>query len=198
MRFTRRITAVAVSVTAMAAAMVAAPAALATTSSSVGSISGQPAMNVCLFKVDCTYVNFAHGKPTDVVKHSGTIVSWKSLRCGGLQLRVLRPVGNGKFRFVRSSVTRAATVFGINTFPAHIPVQAGDVLALRDTGSAAQSSCLMFANSGASHSVRYYKPSPHDGATAKPNQSTLTDQNSGQGDAATPHLRALFSATVAH
>jgi hypothetical protein len=98
---------------------------------------------------------------------------------------------------VRSSVTRAATIFGINTFPAHIPVQAGDVLALRDTGSAAQSSCLMFAvNKG--HSVHYYKPSPHDGATAKPNKSTLTDQNSGQGDAATPHLRALFSATVAH
>ena len=193
MRFKRRITALAVSV----AAMVAAPAALATTSSSVGSVSGAPAMNVCLFEVDCTYVNFAHGKPTDVVKHSGTIVSWKALRCGGLQLRVLRPVGNGKFRFVRSSVTRAATIFGINTFPAHIPVQAGDVLALRDTGSAAQSSCLMFAvNKG--HSVHYYKPSPHDGATAKPNKSTLTDQNSGQGDAATPHLRALFSATVAH
>jgi len=194
MRFTRRITAVAVSV----AAMVAAPAALASTSSSVGSVSGAPAMNVCLFMVDCTYVNFAHGKPTDVVKHSGTIVSWKALRCGGLQLRVLRPVGNGKFRFVRSSVTRAATIFGINTFPAHIPVHAGDVLALRDTGSAAQSSCLMFAVNGAGHSVRYYRPSPHDGATAKPNQSTLTDQNSGQGDAATPHLRALFSATVAH
>jgi hypothetical protein len=178
--------------------MAAAPAALATTSSPIGSVSGTPEMNVCLFMVDCTYVNFAHGKPTNVVKHDGTIVSWQALRCGGLQLRVLRPAGNGKFKFVRSSVTRAATMPGINTFPAHIPVRAGDVLALRDTGSAAQSSCLMFAQTGAGHSVRYYRPSPQDGAIAKPGRSTATDQNSGQGDAATPNLRVLFDATETH
>jgi hypothetical protein len=152
--------------------------------------------NVCFFEVDCTYVNFAHGKPVDVVRHSGTITSWSSLKCGALQLRVLRPAGHGKFKFVRSSMVMAAPSQGINVFSAHIPVNAGDVLALRDTGSATQSSCLMFANSSSSRGVRYYRPSPSDGSTRKPNASTIADGMSGQGDAATPHLRVLFSATV--
>jgi hypothetical protein len=148
--------------------------------------------------VDCTYVNYAHGKPTDVVKHSGTIVSWQALQCGALQLRVLRPVAGGKFKFVRSSAIRAAPMPGINTFHANIPVKAGDVLALRDAGSSTQSSCLMFALAGSGHAVHYYRPSPHDGLTAKPNRNTATDQNSGQGDAGMPNLRVLFDATVKH
>jgi hypothetical protein len=189
----RRITAAAA---LLAASLAAAPAALAHSTHKVGSIAGTPVQNVCLFQVDCTYVNFAHGKPVDVVKHNGTITSWSSLKCGALQLRVLRPAGNGKFKFVRSSVDHAAPMQGINTFPAHIPVKAGDVLALRDTGSAVQSSCLMFANASSSRGVRYYKPSPSDGSTSKPNASTITDGMSGQGDSATPHLRVLFSATV--
>jgi hypothetical protein len=192
MFFSRRITAAAV----VAASLAAAPAALAHSATTVGRIAGMPVQNVCFFEVDCTYVNFAHGKPVDVVRHSGTITSWSSLKCGALQLRVLRPAGNGRFKFVRSSMVTAAPNQGINVFSAHIPVQAGDVLALRDTGSATQSSCLMFANAGSSRGVRYYKPSPSDGSTRKPNASTITDGMSGQGDAATPHLRVLFSATV--
>jgi hypothetical protein len=195
MFFSRCIAAAAVA--AAAACLAAAPAALAHAATTVGSTDGPSVQNVCLFEVDCTYVNFAHGKPVDVVQHSGTIVSWSSLECGALQLRVLRPAGNGKFKFVRSSTVRAAPIQGINSFPAHIPVRAGDVLALRDTGSATQSSCLMFANAGSARGVRYYKPSPTDGATQRPNASTITDGISGQGDAATPHLRVLFSATVA-
>jgi hypothetical protein len=193
MFFSRRITAAAAVITA---SLAAAPAALAHPPATVGNVTGAPVQNVCLFEVDCTYVNFAHGKPVDVVRHSGTITSWSALQCGGLQLRVLRPAGNGKFRFVRSSIVRAAPNPGINVFPAHIPVKAGDVLALRDTGSPAQSSCIMFAKAGSSRGVRYYKPSPSDGSTRKPNACTITDGMSGQGDAATPHLRVLFSATV--
>src|SRR5581483_10586805 len=140
MRLSIRLTAITV-----AASLAAAPAALARTST-VNSVSGTPATNVCLFMVDCTYVNFAHGKPADVVKHSGTIVSWRALQCGALQLRVLRAAPHGKFRFVRSSVIRAATAPGVNTFVAHIPVRAGDVLALRDAGASSGSSCLMFAD----------------------------------------------------
>ena len=188
----RRITAGAVVV---AASLAAAPAAFAH-AATVGSIDGNPDNNVCLFEVDCTYVNFAHGRPVDVVQHSGTIVSWSSLKCGALQLRVLRPAANGKFKFVRSSAVRAAQNAGINTFPAHISVKGGDVLALRDTGSATQSSCLMFTNASSSRGVHYYKPSPADGTAHRPNASTITDGMSGQGDAATPHLRVLFSATV--
>ncbi len=185
-----------ITATATAAALfVAAPAALARTST-IGDVSGTPDNNVCLFMVDCTYVNMAHGKPTEVVRHRGWVVSWSALQCGALQLRVLHPVGDGRFRFVRSSVVRAATAPGINTFSAHLPVRAGDVLALRDAGSSTQSSCLMFAGAGSGHSVSYYRPSPLGGVVAPPTASTLSDENSGQGDAATPHLRVLFSATV--
>lgn len=190
MRRTRLITA-----TAIATAILAeAPAALALTTT-IGDVSSPPVNNVCLFMVDCTYLNIARGRPTDVVRHTGRIVSWSALQCGALQLRVLRPAGHGRFRFVRSSVVRAATAPGINTFPAHLPVRAGDVLALRDAGSATQSSCLMFSGAGTSASVSYYRPSPLDGALARPSATTLTDQHSGQGDSATPHLRVLFTAT---
>ena len=185
-----------ITATATAAALfAAAPAALARTST-IGDVSGTPDNNVCLFMVDCTYVNMAHGKPTEVVRQRGWIVRWSALQCGALQLRVLRPVGHGRFRFVRSSVVRAATAPGINTFSAHLLVRAGDVLALRDAGSSTQSSCLMFAGARSGHSVSYYRPSPLDGVVAPPTASTLSDENSGQGDTATPHLRVLFSATV--
>jgi hypothetical protein len=191
MFFSPRITAAVVVVASLAAA----PAAFAH-AAGVGSIAGNPDNNVCLYEVDCTYINFSHGTPVDVVHHSGTIVKWSSLQCGALQLRVLRPGANGVFKFVRSSVVRAASNSGINTFSAHIPVKTGDVLALRDTGSATQSSCLMFTSAGSARGVHYYKPSPADGTTRRPNATTITDGTSGQGDAATPHLRVLFSATV--
>ncbi len=183
-----------VAATIAAASLVGTPAALARTTT-IGDVSSPPINNVCLFMVDCTYVNVAHGTPADVLKHSGVIVSWSALQCGAVQLRVLRPAGHGRFTFVRSTLVRAATAPGVNTFPAHVPVRAGDVLALRDAGSSTQSSCLMFAAAGPARSVGYFRPSPLDGAHARPNASTLTDQHSGQGDSATPHLRVLFTAT---
>jgi hypothetical protein len=51
-----------------------APAALARTNT-VGNATGNPTMNVCAASIDCTYINYHHGKPTDVVKHSGTILT---------------------------------------------------------------------------------------------------------------------------
>jgi hypothetical protein len=191
MRLSHRIS----SALAAAVFLTAAPAALAHTSN-VGSTAGSQDNNVCLFMVDCTYVNYAHGRPADVVRHTGTIVSWRSYECGAVQLRVLRPAGHGRFKFVRSSAIEAAPASGINSFSAHIAVRAGDVLALRDAGASTQSSCLLFTNGTSAQSVSYYKPSPGDGSTHKPNASTLTDQMSGQGDASTPHLRVMFSATV--
>lgn len=179
-----------------AASLAAAPAAALARTSSVGQVAGTVATNVCLFMVDCTYVNFARGKPANVIKHNGTIVSWRALQCGALQLRVLRSTSTGRFKFVRSSLIEPASATGVNTFSAHIPVRRGDVLALRDAGASTQSSCLMFADAGPGHSVHYYRPSPLDDATAGPNASTATDQSSNQGDVGMPHLRVLFSATV--
>src|ERR1019366_8910747 len=92
-------------VTAVAAAALslsAASAALAT-AGTVGSSSGTPTANICLLSLDCTYVNYKHGKPTDAVKHSGTLSDW-SLTAGSVggqvQLRILGPAGHGKLRFV--------------------------------------------------------------------------------------------------
>ena len=190
MRLTTVLTAI-----SAAASLAVAPAAFAH-NTTVGDAYGNAATNVCLFMVDCTYVNFTQGKPANVVKHNGTVVSWQALQCGALQLRVLRPASHGRLKFVRSSKIESAAQPGLNTFTAHIPVRAGDVLALRDAGSSSQSSCLMFAQAGPTHSVRYYRPSPLDGVTAAPNASTATDQNSGQGDVGIPNLLVLFSATV--
>ncbi|MFX6857577.1 hypothetical protein ABTH71_19745, partial [Acinetobacter baumannii] len=64
MRHLRTLTALAATASL---ALAAAPAAFAKTSS-VGSASGTPTQNVCLASIECTYINFHNGKPTDVVK----------------------------------------------------------------------------------------------------------------------------------
>jgi hypothetical protein len=148
-------------------------------------------MNVCQFQVDCTDVDIEHG-PRDVLKHAGTITDWSvnaGSAGGDVQLRVLRPKGNGKFKFVSSSSVETASQTGINTFSAHLKVKKGDVLALRNTSSG-----LYMAVGDADDSISYFNPSPADGSTRKSNRSTLTDSGSGQGDAGTPHLRLLLSA----
>ncbi|HEY2636161.1 MAG TPA: hypothetical protein VGI54_02135, partial [Solirubrobacteraceae bacterium] len=67
----RRLTALAAAAVSLAAA---APAMAST--DTFGSAQGPANMNVCVFQIQCTYMNYANGKPTDVVKHSGTIKSW--------------------------------------------------------------------------------------------------------------------------
>jgi hypothetical protein len=128
------------SLTALAAAsltLVAAPAAFAKTTA-VGNSSGTPTMNICVLQIDCTYLNYTHGKPTDVVKHSGTIVDW-SLNAGStggqVQLRVLRPIGHGRYKAIRSGTLETVSAIGINTFSANLAVRRGDVLALRNDSS---------------------------------------------------------------
>ena len=85
---------------ATAASLAAAPAALAQTST-VGSTNGTPTMNICVLGFNCTYLNAQNGKPTDVVKRSGTITSW-SLNAGSVggqvRIRVLRPVAGGELQ----------------------------------------------------------------------------------------------------
>jgi len=166
-----------------AAAMVslsAAPAAFANTTP-VGSSGGTPSANICLLSFDCTYVNYKHGQPTDVVKHTGTLVNW-SLNAGSVggqvQLRVLRPLGHGRFTFVHSSSVQTVTATGENTFGAHIKVKAGDVLALSDASSG-----LYMASAPAGTCVRYFDSSVPDGWSGKP------DQNA-------PQLHLLLSANI--
>lgn len=164
----------------LAGFMSAAPAALAHTSS-VGSSSGTPAANVCAATVECTYVNFQHGKPTDVVKRSGTLTDF-SLNAGSVggqvQLRILRPAGHGKFKLVRSSPAELVANPGQNTFAVSLKVKAGDVLGLSN-----DSSGIYMTSAPSGTCVRYIQGSAPDGTTAVP-------------DHRVPQLHLLLSAHV--
>ncbi len=161
-------------------ALAAAPAAFAHTAN-VGDSSGSATMNVCVASIECTYVNYHNGKPADVVKHSGWVTDW-SLSAGStggqVQLRILRPVGAGRFKVVTTSANRTVNDIGLNTFPAHIKVKAGDVLALRNASSG-----IYMAQTDPGTSVRYFSADPSNGQIAKPDQVA-------------PQLRLLLSAHV--
>ena len=64
MRNIRTLTALA----ATAVSLAVVPAALAHTDS-VGNANGSPTMNECVAMIDCTYINYHKGKPSDVIKH---------------------------------------------------------------------------------------------------------------------------------
>jgi hypothetical protein len=163
---------------AMAAAT--APAALAKTTP-VGNSTGNPTMNICPLSQACTYVNFHHGKPTDVVKHTGTLLDW-TVNAGSIggkvQLRILRPTNHGRFKVVHSSGLQTVSLTGPNVFSAHIKVKRGDVLALTN-----DSSGIYMAAAPAGTCVRYFDAAIADGASGKPNKIA-------------PQLHLLLSADV--
>jgi hypothetical protein len=161
-----------------AACLWAAPAALATT---VGDSSASPTANLCAGGVDCTYVNYRHNKPTDVVKRSGTLSDF-SVNAGSVggqvQLRVLRPVGHGRLKVIRSSPSELIAAVGVNTFSVALKVKAGDVLALSNATSG-----IYMATAPAGTCVRYFDASLPDGSVGRPDQ-------------AVPQLHLLLSADV--
>ena len=175
-----RITKTLISLIIASLMLVAAPAALAKTRN-IGNSSGTPTMNVCAASIDCTYVNYHRGKPTDVVKHRGTIVSF-TLNAGStggqVQLRVLRPQHHGKFKVVRSSASETVSSIGLNTFTTHLKVRRGDVLALSN-----DSSGIYMAAAPAGNGIHYFQGPLADGSTGTPTQSA-------------PHLHLLLSAKV--
>jgi hypothetical protein len=172
---------------AASAALATAPAVLAHTTTA-GSTTGDPTTNVCLVDFDCTYINFAHGKPTDVVRHTGTITRW-SINVGiygnpeQVTLRVLRPVHGGAFRAIGASAPATIGADGVNTFPTHIKVRKGDVLALENTTSS-----LLMAQTGTGTCIRYF-----DGIA--PN-GLLAPGATGKPDRVAPMVHVPVSATV--
>jgi hypothetical protein len=148
-------------------ALAAAPGAFAKTAG-VGNSNGTPNLNICLSQIKCTYFNTKNGKPTDVIKRTGTVTDW-SVNAGSVsgfvRLRILRPIGGGSYRVARSSAVHTVTLIGRNTFSARIPVRAGDVLAL---GNDTSGIYMTQANSGTN--IRYFEPSLKDGASGMPNQ----------------------------
>ncbi|HUO69586.1 MAG TPA: hypothetical protein VMU39_02330 [Solirubrobacteraceae bacterium] len=163
-----------------ALSLAAAPAALAQTTS-VGNANGSASMNICLAQINCTYVNYQHGKPTDVVKRTGTLVDW-SLNAGSVggqvQLRILRPTTHGAFKVIRSSAVQTVSSTGINVFSANLKVRRGDVLALSNATSG-----IYMASAPAGTCVRYFMGPLNDGQSMKP--STIA-----------PQLHLLISAHV--
>jgi hypothetical protein len=163
-----------------ALSLAAAPAALARTAT-VGNANGSPNMNICFAQINCTYVNYLHGATTDVVKRTGTLVDW-SLNAGSVggqvQLRILRPTTHGNFKVIRSSVVRTVSSAGINTFPANLKVQRGDVLALSNATSG-----IYMTGAPAGTSVRYFMGAVSNGQSMKP--TTIS-----------PQLHLLLSAHV--
>src|SRR5260370_10460116 len=73
----------------------------APTTTTLGSTTGTPSQNICLAGFDCTYVPFASAaSPGLQVPLDGNVTSFSvnsGSATGSVQLRVLRPAGNGKF-----------------------------------------------------------------------------------------------------
>ncbi len=144
-------------------------------------------MNVCLVDFDCTYINYSNGKPTDVIKHAGTLAAW-SLDAGvyygeQVKLRVLQPVSGGKFKAIGQSSWATIAHTGVNSFSTHVRVRAGDVLAIENTTSS-----LMMATVPAGECIHYF-----DGIA--PN-GILNPGATGKPDRAVPELHTPVSAQV--
>jgi hypothetical protein len=169
--------------TAAGLSLAAAPAAFAK-SDSVGNSHGTATDNVCVAQIACTYVNYKDGKPTDVVRHAGALKSWTVTAAstgGTVRLRVLRPAGHGKLKFVRSSGLRTIATDGANTFHTYLRVKKGDVLALSNDTSG-----LYMSHAPAGREIRYfnYDQPQADGQRGKPSRVV-------------PQLHLLLSAKVA-
>jgi hypothetical protein len=169
-----------IALVSVAMSLAAAPAALASPSH-VGNSVDTPTMNVCLASIDCTYVNFHNGKPSDVAKHGGRIVDW-SVNAGStggqVQLTVLRPSGQGRFKAIGQSALETVAAIGANDYTTSLKVRRGDVLGLRNSTSG-----IYMAVAPAGTCVRYFNAPLNIGASGKPNRIV-------------PQLHLLLSADV--
>jgi hypothetical protein len=161
-------------VAAVLAAAVGVMAATAMSSSgaesqtvTLGSVTGTPSQNICLSGQDCTYLPFSEGSTAALqVPFDGTVTSFSvnSASSGGtVQLRVLRPLGNGQYTAAGTSAAGTLAT-GVNTYATSLPVSAGDLLGLDNATSA-----LLFDNSSFVPDVEYFQPGLADGQTGAPN-----------------------------
>ena len=164
-------------------AAVVASAGAATQTVTLGSTSGKPTQNICVAGFNCTYVPFHLNlsSPELQVPFDGTVTSF-SVNSGSstnqIELRVLRPAGNGTYTGAGTSRAEKLNNAGVNTFTVSLPVKAGDVLGLDNADSA-----IVFDTTDDTYITAYYQPALADGATAAPN-------NTRNG------YRLLLSATV--
>jgi hypothetical protein len=100
-----------------------------------------------------------------VIPAAGVITSWSTNAAAGagqtLAFKVYRPIGAPNYEVLAHQGPVGLTASVLNTFPVHIPVQAGDVLGLNtSTGAGIPNACL-------------FKASPSDffAATATPSNN---------------------------
>ena len=167
---------------AAAAVVVALAAGSATTAGAastaqtvtLGSTTGNPTANICVAGVNCTYAPFNGVEaPSLQVPFDGTVTSF-SVNSGSagnhVELRVLRPAGNGGFTGAGTSAVEALAG-GTTTFTVSLPVKAGDILGLDNSDSA-----LVFDTTSTAIAAYYELPSLGDGMTAAPNHNQTGDR----------------------
>jgi Ca2+-binding RTX toxin-like protein len=128
------------------AAFIAAPggAGAATSTSTVGQNFAPDSS--CYVRFTLLQKSVASGNPYSVGT-AGVITSW-SFQTGSsvvpdLKLKVARPQSNGSYLFIGEAAAGAQTVNAVNTYPASIAVQAGDIIGFHGVGGVAGVQCAM-------------------------------------------------------
>ena len=160
----------------MAIALAGSPATTAgaaTTPRTVtlGSTTGTPTKNICVAMINCTYAPFTGVEaPALEVPFDGTVTSFSvnsASATNHVELRVLRPAGNGQFTGAGTSPAETLAS-GPTTFTVSLPVKAGDILGIDNSDSA-----LMFDATPSAITAYYELPALADGATAAPNNNQI-------------------------
>lgn len=112
-----------------------------------------------------------------VVPAAGVVTSWSTNAAAGagqmLKMKIFRLVSGTTYTVVGHDGPRALTPSTVNTFPTHIPVQAGDVLGLNDANaSPSVPNACTFSVSGESH-----REAPGDAADGTSTDFTINATN---------------------
>lgn len=115
------------------------PAAAARAATTVGSdLSKTPTVTLCATNCTAFGVSAASGAPVAAAPSDGVIVRWR-VRSGSaaatVTLRTLRPFAGTMYTPVSSGDAQTVPS-GISTYPARIPVKAGDIIGVDASGNA--------------------------------------------------------------
>src|ERR1043166_1689358 len=97
---------------------------------------------------------------------SGAIVRWRiqGAKGGPFFLRVLRPTGTGAYTAAGTSGPAIPSGTGLQTFPASIPIRAGDLIGVDPTNPSDEIGVAAVAGA----STAFIFPPPFDGSTVAP------------------------------
>jgi hypothetical protein len=155
----------------IAGALLLAPAGAAADVTIGSNLAGTANMNICVAGFACSYIQTSGGTPVAVSPVDGRVVRWRlksGSATGTAKLRVLRPSGTS-FTAVASSNAENVNI-DLNTFTTHLPIKAGDVVALDNSSSG-----LFFTDAPAVALplVKYFMPALADGAAGVPNNQRI-------------------------